>query len=1490
MYFKLLLLFLLRLERPEIKPFMKNLLLYILFYYFPFTALWGNDLSYTITHYSSRNGLTQNTVTCMLQDQAGFMWFGTWNGLNRFDGYNFKSYSFCMGNGSILDNNRINWIGEDRNGYLWILGYDFHIYRLDPKKDQMVKMLATDNIYSNMPIAHTYILPNGHVWCQGKFGGAIRFTPKDTKGSEMNAEGLGLYKDKRSGIFFNQIKNDQCGNEWALTDNGVWRYAIGAKHPERFLLGKKLSSFAFCGNKNYFGTNDGELWMNSAGSNSFKKILFPASGSIRTLLTLKGGNILVVFDEGTYMLNSKADSESFYNVIRYPALTGKKIKSAYEDKMGLVWLEMEKTKAACYLNIKTKSFQFIPLSIELGRATSSNPGYHIFEDKYGTLWIQSYGGGFSYYNRESKCLVLFNAEAQQYGYRFSDKLHSCMSDKQGNLWLCSHSKGLEKVTFHSKQFRKYIFDNNNYESLKNQVRTIYEDREGNIWIGLKSGGLLKFNEKLEYKGTLTNNGKITLQGLPLTGVIYCILQDSKGNFWMGTRGDGLIKAERLDDSNFRIIHYLNNPSDHYSISENSIYSLFEDKKKKLWIGTFDGGLNYIDLNEPVTRFYNYRNRLRNYPIDQCAQVRCIQPDANGNLWIGTSTGAVCLDVKDQQLTEPIFKVYKHQLENPFSLCNNAVYWMLPVKKDGFYFFTFGGGICKLGQNNSGGNRKFEKVEDVARVRSPLLITALEDRDENLWMTSENAIYKYNPQTKISEFFSNDYLGLGGALFSEGAACLSKNGTMYFGTSNGLLYFNPSQIHQNHYRPTLAFSDFRVMNEEMHPHDANSILNQDIHYSEKIVLPYSKNQISLSFAALDYTNPDGISYAYKLEPLDKKWVYSGVHHDVTYMGLQEGTYRFWVKSTNADGIWCGNERCLVIRVLPPLYRTWWAYACYLVVFLMLLYVVYRILYIITRLKHRMSVEQEITEVKLRFFTDISHELRTPLSLISVPLENIEKKKDIPADVMKQVLLIKKNTDRMLRLVNQILDLRRIQNNKMSLCVQLLDIVSFSRLILENFEPMAQEHRIDLVFHTEEDKLYCWADRDKLEKILFNLISNAFKYTPDGKAISVSVYEKEATIVWEIHDQGIGIPKEKMGYLFVRFENRLNRIKLNSQSTGIGLNLVKSLVDLHKGKIDVCSVPEEGTLFVVSFLTGRSHFPPETEFLYSDEIDTENIQEGYTSRDVEDIEPETTEEAGIKGSILIVDDNMEMRMVIRDLLSSEYRIFEASNGLDGLSKVEKIQPDLIISDVMMPGMDGIEFTKRLKDNISTSHIQIILLTAKTDMHSRLTSLEIGADDYITKPFNGTYLKARVDNLQMQRRKLRSYILDSLQTNKQQKTDESEGQPPVLNKKDQEFIDRLCRLVEKNLSKSDMTIEELAREMIVSRTIFFNKLKALTGLAPVEFIREKRLVKAAELLTHTDLNISEICWTVGMNSPKYFSRCFKAKYGISPSEYLNMNRETG
>ncbi len=1441
------------------------------------------------THYSSEEGLSQQAVMSILEDSKGYLWFATWDGINKFDGYSFRTYKESAGNGVGLTNNRVDYIAEDAYGQIWVRAYDNRVFRFDPSTENFTQVPA-EGKESNLSFTDVRILNDRHVWLLTENEGAVRVTI-EAGGQRLRTDAYSMQSGLFPSMRILNVSQDQAGNEWLLTNNGLGMILRDSIRPSVYFSDtpsskgrNKQAFFAMYEGEDtlYFGSEAGRIWMYRIADQSFQLLELPTASDVISIHSgADDGLIVATRRDGFFTWQPASGQSVHYTKTSNPRLPGNEILNVYVDREQEVWFNLADAKGVTHFNPYTKTIRQETPSTEEGGAYRAQPAFFIHEDVNGYLWVHPFDGGFSLYDRKEGRLKPFYNQPGAADWRFSNKVHSAMSDRQGNLWMSTHSKGLEKITFLPDRFQLRAPVPLTYESLSNHVRSLLEDNKGRLWMGLRDG-MIRVYDKNVYLGYLAADGSISKTARPFDGVAYNIIQDSCGRIWIATKGNGLIRAEEVN-GHFRLTTYLSDPNNLYSLSDNNVYSLHEDRSGRLWIATFGGGLNYLDEQaDGSVRFINHQNNLKGYPIDACYRVRFVTSDTQGNIWVGTTSGVVVFAMDFTSPEAIRFRHYLHMPNDPASLSNNDVYWVTETSDKEIFLATFGGGLNKLQSVKGDDNASFTAYTIAQGLPSDVLLSMQEDAQKNLWISTENRLFRFDPATGQADSYNDKSLNIQ-AGFSEGASIRLSDGRLLFGTSNGLLSFSPGEMSKSSFVPPVIFTRLLVNNDEVRP-GQNHALGHILDDTERLTLSHRQNTVTLQYAAIDMNAPEDIRYAYILEGFDKEWSYVDKQRVVTYTNLPKGEYVFRVKSTNHDGVWVDNARGLPVTILPSFWETPWALLLYILAILGIIFAGVYILFTIYRLKHEVTVEQQISDIKLRFFTNISHEFRTPLTLISGPVEHVLKYSPLTPEAREQLQLVERNTDRMLRLVDQILDFRKIQNRKMKLKVQRIELVSFTRRIMDSFESLADEHEIDYIFEPEQRTLFIWADADQLEKIIFNLLSNAFKYTPVGKMIKVFIRNDEKTVSFGVQDQGIGIAPNKKDTIFVRFEQLVDKNLFNQSSSGIGLSLVKELVEMHRATIQVDSELGTGSTFTVVFTKGKDHYPPQTEFLLTDyalpTITDAAVPPAQSPAPV----PETSGEAMEETSadlMLLVEDNDELRTFLRAIFAASFRIIEAKNGVEGVEKALSFVPDIIISDVMMPDKDGIELTRELRANLSTSHIPIILLTAKSALESKLEGMEYGANDYITKPFSSTYLKARVENLLMQHRKMQELYRSNLMST----TSEKQQQPELttdMSPNDRKFIDRLVELMDTHMDNGDLVVEDLVAELAVSRSVFFKKLKALTGLAPIEFIREIRVKRAAELIETGEYNMSQISYMVGINDPRYFSKCFKQKYGMTPTEY--------
>jgi signal transduction histidine kinase/DNA-binding response OmpR family regulator/ligand-binding sensor domain-containing protein len=1423
------------------------------------------------THYSTEDGLSQNTVMSILQDRKDYLWFATWDGINRFDGYTFKTYKARQGSYISLTNNRADYMYEDAYGFLWLLTYDNHVHRFDPDTESFRQVPNAGEEGSEWQIRSIRLMPDSTIWLLTESDGAMHV--RTLPDAEHLPSGSGhplqitLYSPADTlfpAAHFYDVHQDRDGNHWLLTNAGLGLLRPDSTQPvTRFpcangeeALPVQFYAVLETDDELLFGAEQGIIRRYAKSDGTFRSMKLPTHARITDLCLVPSTGKMIVTTAGDGFFYASLTDSVFtrYTPANTRALPDKPILSAYVDRASEVWFEQEEQGVVAHFNPLTGEVKQERMKVEFSYVDRSRPAFHIHEDVNGRLWVHPYGGGFSLYDRKQNKLLPFHNDPGEPGWRFSNKLHAAFSDKQGNLWLCTHSKGLEKVTFRNVPFNMQTPVPHEYESIGNEVRALCEDRAGNVWVGLKDGKLRVFDAQGKERGYLTETGEIAHRGTPLAGTAYFILQDSHGILWIATKGDGLIRAEltsgRGGNERYRLTRYVHREGEPYSLSNNQVYCVYEDRFGRIWAATFGGGINYLDEDaEGTVRFINANNRLRGYPADICHKVRFLTADDNGIIWVGTTTGAVVFNGQFERPEEIVFHHFSRQPDEARSLSNNDVHYILATHAGDIFLGTFGGGLNKLVDMSADSGATFRSYTVQDGLSSDVILSMQEDRNHNLWLSTENGVCRFTPATGQVEVYDERSISFP-VRFSEAASALTRRGELLFGSSNGIFRFCPDSIRKSSYVPPIILSDVML----------------------------NENLFTAQYAALDYTNPQNIQYQYRLEHIDKEWIFADKQRTVTYANLPKGDYTLHVTSTNSDGVWVNNEQTLHFHIPPTFWETPVAYLLYVLLLLAAITLVAYIFFTIYRLKHEVYVEQQVSDIKLRFFTNISHELRTPLTLISAPVEQVLKDERLPDEVRRQLTVVERNTNRMLRLVNQILDFRKIQHKKMKMKVEQTDIVPFVQRIMDNFRSMADEHRMAFRFLSDEKEVRLWIDTDKFEKILFNLLSNAFKYTPEGKSITVFIRrDDDGGVAVGVRDEGIGIAESKRKSLFVRFERLVEKDLFNQTGTGIGLSMVKELVEMHGATISVESRLGEGSCFTVHFRQGKEHYGSEVEFILNDgETAGANDLSATRRTSPADTLPAEEEQSAQRETLLLVEDNSELRTFLRSLFASHYHVIEATDGEEGGSQALTHQPDIIISDVMMPRKDGIELTRELHTDPRTSHIPIILLTAKTDIESKLKGLEYGADDYITKPFSGSYLQARVDNLLQRRKQLRSLYREA------EKTIPVTSKPSLMTTADHKFMNKLIELIDKNIDNGDLLIDDLVTELAVSRSVFFKKLKAFTGLAPVEFIRERRMRRAAELIASGEHTIAEVSYMVGINDPRYFSKCFKIVFGMTPTEY--------
>lgn len=1443
-------------------------------------------------HFSVENGLSQNTVMAILQDRKGFMWFGTWDGLNKFDGYEFTIYKSLPGDKTNITTNRIDYIHEDQFGYIWIQTYDGKFHRFNPETEQFYSFALATNRFNYGVERKKRLVESicGEIWIATDDIGLIRVVSNTQNQQISTTEYNTFSKHKIESNTVHFILEDLQDQIWLGTSRGLQSInkrtnqvksvlPVDTSTPNAFFSGFLHQQHL------YFGDANGTVWIYNTEDNRFNKLELGVKTVVTDIKALNNQHLIITTERAGFFVYQLRNGQ----LRQFSKTTNNAIKSNFFNSVNVdsyqtAWLESDVEGVLRYRLSDHSVKHFQPQTDAVSRI-SVLPNFKVFEDVNQRLWINPQGGGFSYYNREKDELEYFYNRPGSADYRFSNVIHTAYSDKNGNLWMCTYNKGLEKVSFTTPKFKQELVNKSVKSITSNEVRAIYQLSNNNIIIATKDGMIRFFDRRLREIGILNEQG--TLQGnRPLNDLAYCIREDSRKNIWIGTKGTGLIQLipERPDAANNRytLRRFRNNPLDNNSLSNDNIYSIIEDNQQRIVIGTFGGGLNILDEKDGQVRFINYRNQLTSYPIQSCSKIRHLLLDNDQTLWVATTNGLLQID---HFMTDQMKEFYIEKVPNiKSSLGNNDVHYLHMSKDKQVWLGTFGGGLNRLVKKASANKAaEFEIFTTKAGLYSDIVLSILEDEEGHIWLTSENSISRFDPKSKIFQNYEV-FVGLSDAHFSEAASLITQQGEMLFGNNQGFTFFTPKLIQPSTAIPSIEFTRFQLFNQDVTIGDKKSPLQKSITYTHQIKLTHRQSVFSIEYAALDFSNAEKINYAFMLEGFENEWNYVQRQRKATYTNLPKGSYNFKVRSTNNEGVWVDNEKVVKIIILPSFWETPVAYVIYFLLFMSILYLVFYLTRTFVKLRQEVEIEQKVSDIKLRFFTNISHELRTPLTLITGPVEQIMKHEKLSESVKEQLGVVQGNAERMLRLINQILDFRKIQHKKMRLKIQAIRIDQLVKSVFANFKKEAADKKINFVLDNQVEDAILWLDPDKTDMILYNLLSNAFKFTPAGKSITVRlIFNSVGDVQIQVIDEGVGIPREKRSFLFERFTSANEIQSLSTkQGSGIGLNLVKELVDLHKGNIEVESEPGSGTTFTVTFLSGKAHYSDDVDYIFADDNDFLNLDEQTDMPDFTVVH-EQAEISVVKKELpllLVVEDNEEMQQFLRNILARSYRVALASDGKEGLDKAFEIIPDLIITDLMMPNMDGLELTEQLKNSEHTNHIPVVLLTAKSAIESRLTAMKFGADDYITKPFSPVLLEARIENIIEQRKRLQEAYRRRLMGLEPARVDAPS--------QDEKFIARLLDFMDANIDNSELTVEEMVSEMAMGRTVFFNKLKHLTGLAPIEFIRELRIKRAAQLLRAGEHNISQITYMVGMSDSRYFSKCFKKVYGVTPSEYKKMNEE--
>jgi len=1352
-----------------------------------FTYSTAQNISFR--HLNINDGLSQNAVFAIIQDSKGFMWFGTKDGLNRFDGYNFVVYQHNPFDSNTIANNYINRLFEDSRGRIWTgsMSGDVSVFQRDDELFCRVPMVkeSGEKLTTN-EITFIAEAADGTIWIGTKGDGLIQILVDGESGCNYS---------------YNQFLNDPADNQ-SLSSNLVTTLLFD----ENEVL--------------WVGTENGLNQYHKA-NNSFTTTIFDTKHP--EALEMPGAH---------------------------------RISSMHLCHAGELWIGTQ--SGLVKFDRNSGNYAFYPNQYEVFRYSWGSINF-IVEDYDNRLWLGTSAG-----------LMHFDPSTIHYTYFQHDPLKpkslsyniisSLLLDKTGILWIGTAGQGINMFDLKANRFKTLGRTPNPSSRLTGfSIRSILEDRSGDLWISAdvlyrwnrRSGKLESFETTSDRPDDFGNTDA------------YAMIQAADGLLWLAST-QGLFRYNPVSNQARLFAH---TPGNDEGLLFQEVNAVFEARDNSIWIATHNYFSKLTDKQAGTFQHFRY------YPSDHAQSISrpVVFQDVDGIFWLGTAVGLVRFDPTDQSVI-----IFRNDPANKASLSNNLVKSILadPFLPETYLWIGTSGGLNKF--NFRAGT--FEHYTIREGLPNDVVYGILPDEEGNLWLSTNKGLSRFNPKNKTFRNFDvND--GLQSNEFNTGAYYRSKTGELFFGGINGLNYFYPQEVVDNLHIPPVVLTRLKIGDQYITPKNRPDLLKQSIQETTALTLRYD-DVLTFEYAALDYSASEKNQYAYKLENFNQDWIYAGSIRAATFTNLPPGKYTFKVKASNNDGIWNETGLAVALIITPPWWSTWWAYLIYGLLLVSLLLRVRRYELKRIKLKNQLKVEivetetlRKLDQMKSQFFANISHEFRTPLTLVLGQVESVMSS-GIDIKEKAKLQIANKNARRLLKLINQLLDLSKLEAGSMELNTGKYNIVSFLKSLFYSFESLANSRNISLHFESDHPSLFVLFDPDKLEIIVNNLLSNAFKFVGDNGEIKVAVSKaNDEQITIKVIDNGIGIPHDKLPHIFDRFYQIDSSVTREHEGTGIGLALTKELVELHKGAISVSSQLGEGTTFCITFSLAH----PDS----SAEIENESIAlHDFVDRDTEKghspiqfLESGREPDETSRSIILIVEDNNDARAYIREQLEATYHIIEAENGEIGTMQANKTIPDLIISDVMMPLMDGYTFCKLIRSNELTSHIPIIMLTAKAGLDDRIEGLETGVDAYLTKPFNAKELRASVRNLLSQREQLRKRFSKASIIRPSEVTTVSV---------DQAFLEKTIKMIEYHFDKPQFSNEVLAETMNMSVSQLNRKLNALVGQPAGQLIRSMRLQRAAQLLEQKAGSIAEICYQMGFNDQAYFSRAFKKQFGCSPSEY--------
>lgn len=1302
--------------------------------------------------YQVDKGLSHNTVWCILQDSYGFMWFGTTDGLNRFDGEKFVIYRNDIQDLSSLGNNYVQTLFEDDEQNIWV-GTNSGIYIYNRKNDNFSHFKKKTKYEVSISGEVTKIIQSqkGQIWIATLGQGIFIYDPQTeelVQNSKDTSFSWDICEDKNHWIHASSLQEGLISYD--LNGNKVHTYTS-------FLDKKDLNNIKI----NCIQTIDDKVWF-SVGINSLNA------------LDTKTKHIKSYYNHNIHVGTIKAITK-------------------YSDKELLIGSD----NGLYLFNILTETF-----------ARVDNPlDYRSLSDK---------------------------------------SIHAIVKDKEGGIWIATYLGGINYLAQQIKVFDYYPPTHNTESSTGKIISQFCEDKDKNIWVGAQDG------LKILNKKTQTLHPYI----IPGTNKKYDIrsLLVDNDNLWIGTYSEGL---KKLNLKTNKLSEYYNIRESSLSICSNDVLSLYKDRKGDIYVGTTWGLCKY---NKDQDNF-----ETLNF-VGTMTSVSDLLEDKSGYLWIATnSSGVFRYNLKSRE-----WKHYSHEDENLNSLTSNSIIRIFEDSNGTIWFGTNGGGLCFFDKENE----SFKDFDPYNKILSNKVIYSIEeDNLGNFWISSNAGLLRINPKEKNNKKLFTQEDGLQSNQFNFKASLKASSGELYFGGINGFNAFFPNDFKENNYIPPVYVVDVRLYNTDENESKELLQLTAPTYLTNGIELPYNKNSIIIEFKALSYEEPKRNRYSYILEGFDKDWVNSDFSNIASYTNLSPGRYILKIKGSNNDNKWNEEGTSIQITILPPWWRSTIAYLVYTLCLFFLLYCLFKFLAHRSNQKFKKQLEEfqlekekEVYQSKIGFFINLVHEIRTPLSLIKLPLEKLSERHSEEEKDSKYLAIINKNVTYLLNIVNQLLDFQKVDSNKSILKLQEQNINYLISDIYNQFIHSAELNNITMSLSLPDKETVLYVDREKITKIINNLLSNALKFTKSKIELQVKILDHRFEV--KVMDDGPGIPDNEKERIFEAFYQATQNSGNNAKTgTGIGLTFSRLLAESHKGSLTLEDNQWNGSSFILTI-------PSEYE-----EDDLSKIE--YVTPLERQIIPSSLEEnnnsdAFKKSKVLLIEDNVDLLNLVEDSLNPHFTILKAENGRQAQEIISKESIDIIVSDIMMPDIDGLELTKSVKSDINYSHIPVILLTAKTTLESKIEGLEYGADVYIEKPFSVKFLHKQIENLLKLRYTFQKMITSA--PSMESKTEIS------ISKKDQEFINKLHTEIENHIAELDFSIDNIAETMFMSRSSFYRKIKSITGMSPNDYLKVFRLNKAAELLLENNLSISEICDQVAFSSSSYFAKCFKAQFGVLPKDYVS------